>query len=320
MGIIFLFISVALAPSINSTVVKASNDNDLVEVTTQACGIKGYGNTTVKLTKQQYQSLQQYLVDFRARLNQTTTREEAIPIYKEAVVELNKYGLLPKGMSVENAQMLVTVGNQDEREMKLFQNTSHKYQDNSSDLINNYFCLVTGKADDAWFINPIERIILFAEISGIEILGFTGFIFLLLALYSPFQIFDKIFDIIDSFYDKFLNSMDEFYWSYWGFLHDIQPFLLGGSIGFNGGNGWIQTIGLNGTKKINGSLYGQIPYLRENGAHYFPPQGIQYFVGLKIYDSVNGNFLLGSAFRVKIGLTSLYPWSYELIKREHIEP
>jgi hypothetical protein len=45
-GIILLFIGVAVAPSINTSVVKASNDNDLVEVTTQACGIQGYGNRT----------------------------------------------------------------------------------------------------------------------------------------------------------------------------------------------------------------------------------------------------------------------------------
>ena len=88
-AIVFLFIGVAIAPSINFTVVKASNDNDLVEVTTQACGIKGYGNTTVKLTREQYQNLEEYLVEFRERLNQTSTREDAVPIFKEAVVELD---------------------------------------------------------------------------------------------------------------------------------------------------------------------------------------------------------------------------------------
>ena len=66
----------------------------------------------MKLTRQQYQNLEQYLVEFRARLNQTTTREEAVPFFKEAVVELNKYGLLPRGMSVEQAQRLVTGWNQ----------------------------------------------------------------------------------------------------------------------------------------------------------------------------------------------------------------
>ena len=97
---ILLFISVAVAPSFNQSVVTASQDDDLVEVTTQACGIQGYRDTTVELTRQQYQNLEQYLVEFGARLNQTTTREEAIPIFKEAVVELDKNGLLPKRMNV----------------------------------------------------------------------------------------------------------------------------------------------------------------------------------------------------------------------------
>lgn len=109
LSVILLFIGVAVAPNINQSIVKASDD-DLVEVTTQACGIKGFGNTTVKLTKQQYQNLEEYLVEFRAKLNQTSTRDEAVPIFKDAVVELDKYGLLPKGMRVSQAQRLVTLG------------------------------------------------------------------------------------------------------------------------------------------------------------------------------------------------------------------
>lgn len=141
-GIIFLFISVTFAPSINFNIVKASSDNELVEVTTQACGIKGFGDTTVKLTRQQYQNLENYLVDFRDRLNQTTTREEAIPIFKEAVVELDKYGLLPKGMSIAQAQWLVTGGYKEYQINKLLLNK--QYQKNELNLNNeaNYFCLI----------------------------------------------------------------------------------------------------------------------------------------------------------------------------------
>lgn len=109
-GIIILFIGVAVAPSINHSVVKASTDDDLVEVTTQAWGIQGYGNTTVKLTREQYQDLKAYLNDFDARLNQTTTKEEVIVLYKEAIIELNDYGLLPKGLSIPLAERLV-IGN-----------------------------------------------------------------------------------------------------------------------------------------------------------------------------------------------------------------
>jgi len=141
-GIILLFIGVAVAPSINFTVVKASTDNELVEVTTQACGIKGYGNTTVKLTRQQYQNLEQYLVDFRARLNQTSTREEAVPIFKEAVIELNKYGLLPKGMSIGQAQRLVSGEYLSKRMMNALEMIAKKHLVSNE---TNSLCLTVGR-------------------------------------------------------------------------------------------------------------------------------------------------------------------------------
>ena len=96
-SVILLFIGVAVAPSINFNVVKAYNDNDLVEVTTQACGINGFGNTTVKLTRQQHQSLEQYLVEFRARLNKTTTREEVVPIFKGCYCGVGQVWVVAEG-------------------------------------------------------------------------------------------------------------------------------------------------------------------------------------------------------------------------------
>jgi hypothetical protein len=135
-GIILLFIGVTIVPTINFNTVKASTNDDLVEVTTQACGIKGFEDTTIKLTRQQYQNLKEYLVEFRSRLNQTTTREEAVPIFKEAVVELNKYGLLPEGMSVERAQRLVTGGSQKPIESIL----NNRHQEIFPNL-DNAFCL-----------------------------------------------------------------------------------------------------------------------------------------------------------------------------------
>ena len=88
--------------------VQAASDDELVEVTSKVYGIKGLGNTIVQLTREQYQNFEQYLVEFRARLNETTTREEAVPIFNDAVIELNKYGLLPEGMTVTQAQRLVS--------------------------------------------------------------------------------------------------------------------------------------------------------------------------------------------------------------------
>ncbi|MBN1859885.1 MAG: hypothetical protein JW840_00330 [Candidatus Thermoplasmatota archaeon] len=140
-SIILLFLGVAVAPSINTSIVKASQENDLVEVTSQACGIQGYKDTTVKLTREQYQNLEEYLVEFRARLNQTSTREEAVPLFKEAVVELDKYGLLPRGMSVERAQRLVIGPSHN----LMFKNLIKKVPKSISlGGIYNIFCLVMG--------------------------------------------------------------------------------------------------------------------------------------------------------------------------------
>ncbi|MBE3122910.1 MAG: hypothetical protein IMZ58_12000 [Thermoplasmata archaeon] len=87
--------------------VKASQETEYVGVTVEACGINGFRNTTVRLTKQQYENLEAHLSDLRARLNQTRTREEAVPVFNEAIVELANYGLLPKKMSIQQAQELI---------------------------------------------------------------------------------------------------------------------------------------------------------------------------------------------------------------------
>ena len=165
-AIILLFLGVAVVPSLTISVVRAATDNDLVKVTTQACGIKGYGNTTVKLTRQQYQNLEQYLVDFRERLNTTTTREEAVPLFKEVVVELNKYGLLPKGMSVEHAQRLVTGYYQNSNILRKIQNdvqsiAKSKQKQYLNPNMKNTFCLLYAAATKIPEYSPSSFIIPF---------------------------------------------------------------------------------------------------------------------------------------------------------------
>jgi hypothetical protein len=164
-GIILLFVGIAVAPTINFNTVKASTDDDLLEVTTQACGIKGYGDTTVKLTREQYQNLEEYLVEFRARLNQTSTRGEAVPIFKDAVVELDKYGLLPKGMSVERAQMLIIGRYQNIRMMKFVGKINSKNQQHMEGSITNSNCLIFGGTTNTVIIsNLLPRIKIFQYI------------------------------------------------------------------------------------------------------------------------------------------------------------
>jgi hypothetical protein len=124
----------------------------------------------VKLTKGQYQNLEQYLVDFRARLNQTTTKEEAIPIFKDAVVELNKYGLLPRGMSVEQAQKLVNGPKLSSNQVKLLKGL---FNNNASNL----FCFLavkTGLGNNGLNVNLVSL--------GGLLVGTVGALLLLISL------------------------------------------------------------------------------------------------------------------------------------------
>ncbi len=141
LGIILLFVGVTIAPTINFNTVKASNDNDLVEVTAQACGIKGYKDSTVKLTREQYNELEQYLVEFKAKLNQTSTREEATPLFRDAMVELNKYGLLPKG-NIKLIEDLFTENFLNSRILNSFYKIRHESSYGKGQRIINQKCLV----------------------------------------------------------------------------------------------------------------------------------------------------------------------------------
>ena len=302
-GIIFLFIGVAVAPSINSSVVKTSDENDLIEVTSQACGIQGFGNTTTKLTKQQYQNLEQYLVDFRARLNQTTTREEAVPIFKDAVVELNKYGLLPKGMSVEKAQSLVTskyqIKNIEELQRKLSRHRFSKFDNNS-----NFLCLIAGKTNTTCILGLIQQIFLIFGLLnfGIDmsLLIPLSYYFRIFALLLYISMFLCVFSVFSAFLGLFL-PVTFLSWIVLGF--SIPDLGTGDILNFPA-QGWVDTLGLNGKKSWKNDIYGKYSDL------VLCVGGIG-FTGIKLilppYQKQfpytffeNNNFYLGASLAVKI--------------------
>ena len=278
-GVILLFLGVAVAPTINFNSVKASQDDDPVDVTTQACGIKGYGDTTVKLTREQYQNLEQYLVEFRARLNQTITREEAIPIFKEAVVELDTYGLLPRGMSVERAQRLVT---------KSFNQRIRTFNSLDLDPDANYFCSVSGVTNETFCISYLYSFI--AQITWYIVMNDSPLSY----IFIPYVFWSFIGPFITSTLPFGLLSILTF--------GSLDAPLIGSE--HYPSFGWVSSIGLNGKKAYeNSELWGTakegISIALVIGV--FP--GVLGFTGLKItWPSAHQNtFFLGSALKVKIG-------------------
>ena len=116
-AVILLFIGVAFAPSINANVVKTSVDNEIVEYTMEVCGINGAEPQTVSLSKEEALEVDKLFDDIDKRLHDAETQEEIIEIYNEAIVELDKYGLLGD-LTVKQAQWLVTGGHLHQRMMK----------------------------------------------------------------------------------------------------------------------------------------------------------------------------------------------------------
>ncbi len=288
-GIIFLFIGVAVAPSINQSIVNASNDNDLVEVTTQACGIKGYGNITVKLTREQYQNLEQYLVEFRARLNQTTTREEAILIFKDAVVELDKYGLLPKEMSVERIQRLVM-----RRYLFSQQFLEPTYNKNhmTLDVKENHNCLITGITNRTYYYS--RTMILFDKICSEIPYGTYGDLFDFLTLMI----------IIGGNILSLINPIAFAYRIYLGTITFINE--RNEPPEYDPATGWIYTKGKNGTITYTSPMYGYLPFdkpifVGSADVYAYSYGGVDGFTGIRLFLSYSHYFYLGSALSVKMG-------------------
>jgi hypothetical protein len=269
-SVVLSFLCVAAASSINLTVAKATNDNNFIEVTTQAYGIKNVGSTTVKLTREQYQNLKQYLVEFRAQLNKTTTRAEVVHTFIEAVVELDTYGLLPKGMTTESAQQLVT-GLYQKKTLRIQQGISLQNHGSFQEDDTNYLCLIAGQTNRTLFENIGSTLFNTIQFSTSNSLlsALSGFMYKFLTVRcsnNPFAL---------------MNRMNLGYHSN---VSNVTYFA----------SGWVSTTGTQGIKRNEGNIKGTLPV---EGTHYSP--GIS--STFTQYPAVVG--FIG----IKIGSGTLYP-------------
>ena len=287
-GVIVLFLGLAIAPSINANISKASVDSELVEITTEICGINGVTPNTVSLSKEDAEEVEALFDSIRERLNATETREETEKIFNEAVVELDKYGLLGS-LSVKQAQRLVTGGYQDSRAMKISERIFSKLQKNNS----NYLCLIAGATNGTNFDSQLEL--------------FCARISVLLSFVGPILFKDKFplytFFILGYFLLDIFSSVNP--------VAIASRINLGGETG--GGwnpefvefyaHGWIITMGLLGMHRYDGKILGAIPLygtgtLFEGYLYKFSP-GVLGFTGLHIYNPLQAkHFYLGSALWV----------------------
>jgi hypothetical protein len=291
-GIVLLFIGVAVAPSISPAVKKTSTGESFYEVTSQAYGINGFGNTTAKLTKQQCQDLEQYLIDFRARLNQTTTKKDVVPLFKDAVVELDKYGLLPKGMSVEQAFKLTT------RYAMSPMTRNKSVSSRDSNGTSNIYCLIAGFSTLCLLSGIIT--------TGLELLlnwylhshyfppyGVPPFFALTLEVILISMLIVRNHIPLISTFLSLLSVLGVL--TFGLSTPETVPIPA---------HGWLNSYGLLGPKKFFGFFYGTVPYpvINDQITAYTGAFG---FTGLKILFPGTGymSFFLGGALSVSINET-----------------
>jgi len=292
-AVISLFIGLAFAPSINANISKASVDSELVEITTEVCGLNG-GEHTVQLTKKDAEEVEKLIDDIENRLDEVKTRAEAVGIFNEAVVELDKYGLL-SGLSVEQAKRLVTGGYQDSRVMKLLEMLFGNNQINDA---SNYLCLIMGETTGARLVGLVE-------------IGCSALLYALFVVYfiSEFA-FESFVPILLEIRSSII-ALNNFY------QNMTFPIIGGTGIIALGGKrpssspgpplenyhaeGWVWTRGLNGNKSWNGTFYGSIRSLKSPiYAYHTYYIGATGFLGIKLTKDDGKQFFLGSALKVGI--------------------
>jgi len=267
-GVILLFIGLAFAPSINANMGK----DELVEFTREVCGLNG-GKQTVKLTQQQADEVEGLFNSIREKLNATESREEAEDIFKDGVVELDKYGLLG-GLSVKQAQRLVTGGNW---YPKL---NFDSFFPQSENKLKNMFCLVAGKG--ASLFDGIPGRILYLIVS-LHFKTSLPYIFRILPyLYSFLFHLIALCDLIRPIKLRYNIC-------YGGYSNLDQQYLPS--------HADIVTVGLLGKQSGTGTWYGSLGR-RTEFAGSFLFTGIQSFKGLSFLLPRHGLYYFGHALLV----------------------
>jgi hypothetical protein len=260
---ILFCIGVAISPGLSSGIVSASSERDSVEVSIEVCGIKGYRPSTVTLPKSHYEIITEYLQDLMKRLNTTSSRNDAVLLVHEAVVELDTYGLLPRGTSVSEVQILVSGSNQNSLKSALFKNKIlSKWNEEEFGItypsLMNLFCVLSATATKIPGYSPKSVIIPLSVL-----LVFALFPALIVSLFGQ---------------ELLANRLAELGLSLWM----LNPLRFSNFVVFQGYDVEFQSLGLKG--QVHGTLHKSIAF----GG----------FTGLMISLSKNTTYFLGSAYSI----------------------
>jgi hypothetical protein len=279
---------------------------NLVRFTTEVYGISGLKPQTVILTKQQASEVEEVLDQIKRDLDNAKTKYETVAIFDRAVVDLDQYGLLGR-MNVEEAQRLVKRDYQNLQTMNLYRD---RYWENQILNDSNFFCLIAGEAKETRLLSLFE--------TGCSALCYFLFVMNLFThiLGDDPVVLYNIITCIQARSNSYhtLNSVRIIGTGEIAFGSSHVSDQLPPPYRFDPAVGWITTQGVLGKKSWNGSffggIFGLVTFDSSTYAYYLGATG---FLGIKVKESDEALFFLGSAFRVKINQdTTLLSYSKQM--------
>ena len=252
----------------------------------------------MKQRNAQYDETEKIFNDLKVKLDTVTTKQEALALFKEVIVELNEHGLLPKGMSVRQAQRLVSNSFLKVELLK-------PYQRNNENNTGNTNCLIIGIANETYF-RPYPALVM--DIPILYNLAFNSS----LRNITCFLALPYVF--------RTLQPLKFGPYAYVGARFKLVEHGNTTKDLIHSSSGWVWTIGSNGFKKWNGTFYGglytkykKIAHNNYTSAEIWDPVGIRGFVGINFFNFITffgGNelpsFYIG--FARDVNFTYSPPW------------
>jgi len=294
--IILLLVSFSAFSNIDLSIVKAYDNNNLIEVKTQFYDIIGEASQTTQLTEEEIQEIKTVFDDLKNHLSTSESMEETQKLFNDTIVELDRYNLLPEEMGIQHAQRLVNRASINQKRIAFLQKFSMKVKTGTAaGMIQNAFCSIAGNTSNTHFAKIIKRTALRLYDLIDYSTGNAPLVKVATALWVVCNQISKISQMI-----LYKNGYHVGVCIYFGNNH-YYPY----PNWLSPAQGWISTDGINGKQDINGSFWGQKitsgwqPQDDWNMNHTW--RGCTGFTGLILYTGTDTAYYLGSALSVNVG-------------------